>query len=348
MFATRNRPAQRATIVGYAAFGFGWLLAWQGAVLGQDTKTAETMFRQLDTSGDGVLTMDEATVGTRSFMERIFKEAGKGPSDRVTRDEFLTAHERLRSKPAPSAEPARTGSEAPPAGLGFIDTNGDDAISRAEWSKFTQTFSRLDADKDNALDATELAATGGAAKLLMQLADANGDTKISRVEWGKLVQSFARMDANRDNSLDEAELQKVADAAVASASGSASLAGGKSAAKSGPILWRGNIESRGQIELLVTGNHVVGREIGNGGGDSLGAGTITMTGDGKSGNMDAVYTEGNRAGQTCLGIYKLDGDTLIWCVNNRGGRPQSLSGGGGSWLLTLTRVATDSATKKSP
>lgn len=71
-----------------------------------------------------------------------------------------------------------------------------------------------------------------------------------------------------------------------------------------------------------------------------------MTGDGKTGNMDAVYTEGDRRGDVCLGIYRLEGDTLVWCVNNKGGRPQSLSGGNGNWLLTLTRVDNDDAALK--
>jgi uncharacterized protein (TIGR03067 family) len=312
--------------------------------------SGEARFRQLDASGDGVLTMDEATPGTRSFLERIFKEAGKQPGDRLTREEFLATQERLRGKStsgptrrSSATESAAEDDKSPPKGLGFIDANGDGSISRTEWSKFTQAFSRLDADKDNSLSSTELEVIGGAAELLVQLADANGDGKIARVEWAKLVHSFARLDANRDSSLDSAELEKVAEATVAAASGSASLSSGKSA-KSGPTRWRGSIEGRGEIELVVEGNHIVGRELGGrgaggGGGGNLGAGTFTMTGDGKSGNMDAVYTEGDRSGQVCLGIYKLTGDTLIWCVNNRGGRPQSFSGGGGSWMLTLNRVS---------
>jgi uncharacterized protein (TIGR03067 family) len=309
------------------------------------------MFRQIDTSGDGVLTLDEATPGTRSFLNRIFKEAGKGPNDRLSRGEFRAAYERLHSKDVGSEKPATNGGkslgptgaptdDAPPEGLRFIDADGDGKITKAEWSKFTQSFTRLDRDKDNAVDANELKATGGAADVLAKLGDANGDGKIIRAEWARLVQNFARYDENKDNALEEAELIKVAEANATAATGSASLAGGKS---SGPVLWRGRIEGREQIELLVTGNRIEGRMIGGpNGGQSLGAGTFVMTGDGKTGNMDATYTEGPQAGETCLGVYRLEGNTLQWCVNNRNGRPSSLQPGDsratGNWLMTLTRV----------
>ena len=35
------------------------------------------MFRQIDANGDGQLTMAEATIGNRAFLEKIFKAAAK-------------------------------------------------------------------------------------------------------------------------------------------------------------------------------------------------------------------------------------------------------------------------------
>lgn len=335
------------------------LLAGEQGSLGQSASNADAVFRKLDSSGDGRLTMDEATVSTRSLLERVFKQAGKQASDSLSRDEFRAAYERLHAKPSAggaksatagsAGEPAKASQDAtPPEGLRFLDSDGDGSISKAEWSKLSQSFSRLDVDKDTFLDNSELGATGGAAELLKKLADANGDGKIARLEWARLVKNFSRYDANHDGALDEAELNQAAESNLAAASGSASLpGGGKSAANSGPTLWRGRIEGRSEVELLISGNMIEGREIGPQGVESLGAGTFSMTGDGKSGNMDAVYTEGPRAGQVCLGIYRIEGDTVRWCVNNRGVRPQEMRGGQGSWMLTLTRVDDSTPGRKS-
>ncbi|HWA97318.1 MAG TPA: hypothetical protein VG713_02450 [Pirellulales bacterium] len=316
---------------------------------GQSTMTPEAMFKQIDANGDGQLTMGEATIGNRSFLEKIFKAAEKPTTGSLSNAEFMTAYQRYRGtqsaatnaapKTAPSADAAKP-SDAPPAGLmDLADGNADGKVSRAEWSKVVQSFSRLDANKDNALDSSELEATGGAAELLVKLGDADGDGKITRAEWAKLSQSFAQLDTNKDSSVDEPEFKAAAEALSSRASGSASLAAsdGSTSKPTGPVLWRGRIEGRGAIELLVTGNQIVGRDDSR----SLGSGTFTMTaGDGKTGNMDAVYTDGPNAGEVCLGIYQLEGDTLRWCVSNRSGqRPNGMATGNGNWLMVLTKVA---------
>lgn len=245
-----------------------------------------------------------------------------------------------RQKSPTEGAASQLGDKLQPADLQFLDTDGNGAVSRAEWNRFIQSFGRLDADKDAALDAGELQPLGAAADLVMKLADANADAKIARAEWTRLARGFNRFDANRDASLDAAELASAAQALEAAASGGATLPGSSGKANAGPTLWRGRIEGDSQIELLVVGNRIAGREIGPEGGRSLGAGTYVMTGNGQAGNMDAMYTEGPHSGQVCPGIYRFEKETLYWCVNNIGVRPLELRTGQGNWLMVLKRVET--------
>jgi len=241
-------------------------------------------------------------------------------------------------KPEPTTETPAAGDDARTGLMKLADTSNDGKISRAEWTKFVQNFREYDADKDNALDETELEATTAAQELL-NLADSDQDKKVTRTEWAALSQSFAKLDKNRDAALDAPEIRAAADSSLARAGGTATLPGARARANDGPTIWRGMIEGRSQIELVVNGTTIVGREIGGGGGGrGLGSGTFVMTGDGRSGNMDATYTEGPERGQTCMGIYMIEGDTLRWCVNNRGQRPRDFTGGNGNWPMTLTRV----------
>lgn len=261
---------------------------------------------------------------------------------------YLASRATTRPAAAAPAEPAATPAVDSTGIIKAADVNGDGKLSRTEWTGLAQKFRIWDADKDNSLSESELEATDE-AELVMKLADADGDEKVARAEWAQFAQAFPRLDKGRDGSIDRDELETAAKSSAARAAGTASLAGNNSRANAGPTVWRGSIEGRGQIELTVTGNQIVGREMrggpggGGGGGPQggLGSGTFTMSGDGRSGNMDAVYTEGPQAGQVCLGIYQLNGDTLTWCVSNRNGqRPQAFTGGGGNWLMVLQRVPT--------
>jgi uncharacterized protein (TIGR03067 family) len=97
-----------------------------------------------------------------------------------------------------------------------------------------------------------------------------------------------------------------------------------------------------EIELTITGNRIAGREVGTNrappGG--LGGGTFTMTGDGRSGQLDADATEGPNHGRHYQGIFQLEGDVLRWCVSNRERqRPEAMATDRGNYLLILRRVA---------
>jgi uncharacterized protein (TIGR03067 family) len=227
------------------------------------------------------------------------------------------------------------------------DADGDDKITRTEWNVFTQAFHRLDANKNETIDLAELlppndAATG--SPLILGAFDADGDRNLSRAEWGRMTRAFAGLDVDGSRTLTANEFQTAIEALK-----EARKPGG--ASSSTPGLWRGHIvDGRGQnpnsgtpIELLISGNRIAGREL-HGQADStpnLGIGTFVMTGSTKSGFFDAQYTDGPQAGQICLGIFRMEGDTLYWCASNRAGyRPDEFATGSGCWLMILRRVET--------
>jgi uncharacterized protein (TIGR03067 family) len=313
------------------------------AVLPLSPATAAPPRKWTDTSGQ--FSVDAEFVEIKAgevFLKKADGEVIGVPVAKLSESDRSYLARRPASTPREAADPAavvrkiaglldRRPSTAPATGA-----EGEAAVSRAEWSALAQSFRQLDVDQDGALAETELKALGR-EDVWLNLADSDGDGKIVRTEWVQLAQSFSRLDKNKNGTVEPAELASAAETSATRARGTASLPSSMAKLKkdTGPTVWRGRIEGRGEIELTITGNRIVGTEPG--GGD-MGSGTFTMTGDGKSGNMDAVYTEGRRQGETCLGIYETDGKTLRWCVNNKGQRPQDLSGGRGSWLLVLTKV----------
>jgi uncharacterized protein (TIGR03067 family) len=85
--------------------------------------------------------------------------------------------------------------------------------------------------------------------------------------------------------------------------------------------WRGTRfgEGKGEdpskgvaLELTFAGTHVTGQRVPRG---SLGEGDIKVAATGK---MDAVGTAGGFKGKSIPGIFKIEGDTLRWCVTTSG------------------------------
>lgn len=113
-------------------------------------------------------------------------------------------------------------------------------------------------------------------------------------------------------------------------------------------VWRGwVVDGRGenpnaghvQMELRIEGNRMTAREIGaRGRDDGLGDGTFVIANSGRSGNLDATGTSGRHDGVEYLGVFELEGDTLRWCVGNRGRpRPREMASGRGNYLMILRK-----------
>lgn len=220
------------------------------------------------------------------------------------------------------------------------DADADGKITRVEWTKFVQGFRRFDADGDNAVSLEELrGAVGDVTDDPIALApvDFNGDGRATRAEWSTLAAAFKRIDADSDGVLVLAEFEALVAANKEAAEQTKSLA-----LRAG--LWRGAIvEGRGQnpnagrkIELLIAGNRIAGRDAGrNGTEPNLGTGTFVASGKPNAGFLDAQYADG----RICRGIFEMRGDTLYWCVSNRGEqRPDEFITANGFWLMVLKRV----------
>lgn len=310
-----------------------------------DGADPEAMFRQLDANKDGKLTMSDATDNNRRMLEQIFEFAGKPRSGSITRAEFQQVFERHRSGRGPQSPPDRPAGRSPRDGGGEgelppllrqLDTNGDQRISRSELSRLNQLFDRLDTNKDGQLDAEELQA----GMRDSDDAPAAGD-------------GSSRPNPPRGN---RTELPAGGYSSREGSSGGRSQRANRAGGRGLDGVWRGYVvEGRGdnqndrqmEIELTVAGNQITGRELGGrrpggmqAGTGSLGSGTYEMTGDGASGNLDADGTGGPQDGRHFMGIYELEGDTLRWCVSNRGRqRPRILASGQGNYLMVLQRQA---------
>lgn len=89
-------------------------------------------------------------------------------------------------------------------------------------------------------------------------------------------------------------------------------------------------------ELTITLDRISATD---GDGRSLGEGSYRLAEEGGLLTIDATGVSGPAMGQTMLGIWKLEGDTLRWCSANAG-KPRPVefkTRSSGPYLMVLTR-----------
>lgn len=268
----------------------------------QGPPDAATMFRRLDVNGDGKLTLSEARENERRLLERIFSMAGKPEDGSVSRDEFQRVSEQ-NQRGGPNAGVGRAPEGGRP-GAGRPPEGGRPPGNRPEAGR------------------------------------PEGGRPMPERERGPARERGTNRPMNGDRST----------ATRGETSGESRGGAERPAANRLAGTWRGwVVDGRGenpnaghmQMELRIEGNTMTAREIGQrgGSGQGLGDGTFELSGTGNSGNLDATGTSGRHDGIEYLGIYEINGDTLKWCVGNRGRpRPQEYSTGRQNYYMILRRV----------
>lgn len=315
--------------------GLFCLIALTSVVQAQgNPEEADALFRNLDSNKDGKLT--SADTANKRMIDQVFEMAGKPAAGTVTRAEFQQVFERHRAgrgtaNPGDAPRPPQ-GTNSPPGSrpaenglppfLRMLDGNGDQRLTRPELNRLSQMFDRLDTNKDGSLDAEELRSAESAVNAPVRGTDRPTPERPAATPGG------------RD--------------ATTSETGNAGAGDGSRLVG----VWRGwVVDGRGEnpntgqmeIELTIEANRITGREVGTTrrAPEGIGGGTYVMTGNGASGNLDADGTSGPQDGRHFLGIYELQGDTLRWCVANRGRqRPQAMATDRGNYLMVLRKQAT--------
>jgi uncharacterized protein (TIGR03067 family) len=320
LFRRENLCCQGATLM------FGLLAATSTLAQTGGPADADRMFQSLDTNRDGRLSMEDSQGNNRYLMTQIFEMAKKSSTESLSREDFQKVFDQhQRGQGGGSPPPA----ENPGSPSGNMQRSEPPVNDRREEDDPWQAVARW--------------------------CDANGDGRITRAEWNRLTQLWIRVDADKDNRLSPQEIQSISSTAAGMverpSSGDADerpapAAPGRPDRRAGNALegtWRGSISGDGErhmeIELTVAGNRMSGRELRGGRpAQDMGTGSYSFTGE-NSGNLDAEGLTGREEGRHFLGIYELSGDTLRWCVSNRGRqRPQIMSTDRGNYVLVLQRV----------
>jgi Ca2+-binding EF-hand superfamily protein len=194
----------------------------------------QELFQKLDVNKDGVVERSEVPPRAIPSFERLLKAADKNKDGKLEADEMAAVAKNMPAagggRPGAGAAAKAAGKAAgnlppafspnPLARFKAMDKNSDGKVSRDEFTGRPQLFDRLDSNKDNFIEQSELkpllamanapgaaapaggAGQGGARVMAM---DKDGDGKVSKKEFTGNPAMFDRLDANSDGFLNATE-----------------------------------------------------------------------------------------------------------------------------------------------
>ena len=171
----------------------------------QGQGSGQIRFQGMDRNNDGTITREEWNGSDRSFETHDWNGDGRlsGPEVR--------SGARRTVESEPDHAPGRNERYVNWTREGFtaLDHNRDNRISANEWHFDTQTFRRVDANRDQSINLSEFLGEGDGdddREDSFDDLDFNNNGRVERTEWHGSVAEFRRLDGNNDGILSRYEV----------------------------------------------------------------------------------------------------------------------------------------------